>query len=172
MPALLLAATVLPSTNGDGGAGRGIDRIALAGTGGALAGSAGDVPSERPANRPVIGMRTPPRLVRLNAASSLHPDDGIRSAGGRFALLYRQDGNLVLYGPDGPVWDAGTSGTTAGRVTMQDDGNLVIRDARGRPVWSTDSAGNPRATLQLGDDGTLVVRRADGSTAWRRAATR
>ena len=43
------------------------------------------------------------------------------------------DGNLVIYGPAGPVWATGTNGPDRSLV-VQSDGNLVIYGPSG-PVW-------------------------------------
>jgi hypothetical protein len=50
------------------------------------------------------------------------------------------DGNLVLTGPGGPVWDTRTPGHPGARLVLQDDGNAVVYAVDGRPLWSTGTA--------------------------------
>jgi hypothetical protein len=66
-----------------------------------------------------------------------------RPAGG---LVMQDDGNVVIYGPDGQsLWATGTEGHPGASLVVQDDGNLVVYDADGSPVWASDT---PRITLQ------------------------
>jgi len=59
----------------------------------------------------------PERINRLRTAQGhdiqpgeiLNPDQSITSANGRYTFVYQGDGNLVLYGPGGPLWDVTTS---------------------------------------------------------------
>ena len=42
-------------------------------------------------------------------------------------LVFQFDSNLVMYQGDGPsIWSAGTNGTSADHLVMQNDGNLVL----------------------------------------------
>jgi len=50
------------------------------------------------------------------------------------------DGNLVLYGPSGALWDAHTAGHGGARLAVQDDCNLVIYASNGAVLWSTGTA--------------------------------
>ena len=96
----------------------------------------------------------------------LLPGQSIVSANGRYTFVYQGDGNLVLYGPGGALWNTGTGGTTAGVCIMQGDGNLVIYRPGSRPVWSSGSAGSPGSRLVVQDDANVVIYRPDGSAAW------
>jgi hypothetical protein len=52
-------------------------------------------------------------------------------------------------------------------LTMQDDGNLVVYDAKGRPLWASNTLnpnGNNRAVMQ--GDGSLVVYSGLGKALW------
>lgn len=50
-------------------------------------------------------------------------------------LAFQDDGNLVAYRGDSPVWQAASAGRGE-RLALQDDGNLVIYGAGG-PVWQS-----------------------------------
>ncbi|MGW4652696.1 hypothetical protein ACWEPF_39795, partial [Kitasatospora sp. NPDC004289] len=106
-------------------------------------------------------------------------------------LVVQSDGNLVIYDADGrPVWSTGTwfggvdtlghplcSGcllipyetveSKAGRLVMQQDGNLVLYSkATGNARWSSGTWGHPGATAFMQGDGNLVVRASDGTALW------
>lgn len=55
-------------------------------------------------------------------------------------MVYRSDGNLAIYKLSGSTpkleWETGTSGSSAGKVCMQDDGNFVVYDAAGKVKWA------------------------------------
>lgn len=107
-----------------------------------------------------------PAANLLTAGARLYPDQFVRSPNGAWTLLYQTDGNLVFYGPAGPVWSSGTYGRSAGHATMQGDGNFVVYDLDGVPWWSTDTHGSPGAQLRVQDDGYLVLTDAGGATRW------
>ena len=56
-------------------------------------------------------------------------------------------------------------------LTMQTDGNLVLRGADGAAAWASGTRGAGNRML-VQDDGNLVVRRPDGSAAWSTGTTR
>ncbi|MGW2952745.1 FG-GAP-like repeat-containing protein [Streptomyces eurythermus] len=65
----------------------------------------------------------------------------------------------------GTVLNAGDSLTSnAARLTLQDDGNLVIVSNAGTTVWSTKTAGHPGSTARFNAGGNLAVVDADGTT--------
>lgn len=102
----------------------------------------------------------------LTAGERLYPGQAIWSPNGTVGLHYQGDGNLVLYGPSGPLWSSDTHGTSGGFATMQGDGNFVVYDAGGQPVWATDTSGLPGAELRVQDDGYLVLYDAGNSVLW------
>ncbi|MFS0718010.1 curculin domain-containing protein [Arthrobacter sp. 1P04PC] len=102
----------------------------------------------------------------LQSGSTLTPTHGIRSANGLYGLLYQTDGNLVFYGPDGPLWDSGTNGRGAGACIMQPDGNLVLYGPNDEYVWDTETDNNPGSRLVIQDDGNAVIYRPDGNPTW------
>jgi len=102
----------------------------------------------------------------LSNGERLYADQRMYSPSGAYALIYQSDGNLVLYGPSGPLWASDTLGQPPGFVTMQGDGNVVIYRADGVPIWATDTSGMPGAELRLQDDGVLVLYDAGNVPIW------
>lgn len=102
----------------------------------------------------------------LSAGERLYPDQRLYSPSGAYVLIYQNDGNLVLYGPSGPLWASDTIGQAPGFATMQGDGNVVVYRADGVPIWATDTAGMPGAELRVQDDGFLVLYDAGNSPMW------
>lgn len=98
------------------------------------------------------------------SGEELFVEEDLWSPNGQFRLLYQSDGNLVLYGPYGPVWDTGTFGLP-NRLAMQGDGNLVIYDGYWNAVWASGTV-SPGAWMALSDDGFIVVYSSSGSALW------
>lgn len=93
----------------------------------------------------------------LQPGEVLHPGETRTAADGRFRLIYQGDGNLVLYFAGTALWHTGTVGTSPGVVTMQSDGDLVVRDETGTPRWASGTSGHPGAYLVVQSDGNLVI---------------
>jgi hypothetical protein len=104
----------------------------------------------------------------------LFPGQSISSRNGRFRLLYRADGNLVLDDDEAreTVWSADTQSPTPGMAIMQLDGNLVVYDRDGHVRWSSGTFGNRNAYLGVEDDGNLVIYAWDGRPLWDRFHSR
>jgi pimeloyl-ACP methyl ester carboxylesterase len=100
----------------------------------------------------------------LSPGQRLYANQYVDSADGRFRFVYQGDGNLVLYGPGGPIWATMTFG--AGRAEMQADGNLVVYDHNDIPVWASGTSGHDGAFLRVQTDGAVVVYRQDGFPIW------
>lgn len=58
-------------------------------------------------------------------------------------LFFQTNGDLVVYGGSTPVWTSSTFNRGGTRLTMQDDGNLVINRANGSAVWSSKGGMTP-----------------------------
>jgi hypothetical protein len=69
--------------------------------------------------------------------------------------LQRGDGNLVQYGPAGPLWATGRLGGS--RAVLQGDGNLVVYRADGSVAWASNTAGSRADRLVSQSDGNLVL---------------
>ncbi|MHA3702857.1 hypothetical protein ACXR2U_11830 [Jatrophihabitans sp. YIM 134969] len=99
-------------------------------------------------------------------------------------LSLDRDGNLVLTAAGHVQWTTNTAGSGANSLSIQDDGNLVLRTAVGRAVWSSGSGrailypgrtltpgaqlrnlsnvGLPWATATMQSDGNFVLRYGSG----------
>lgn len=93
----------------------------------------------------------------LKPGALLHVDKPLVSQDKRFTFLYQSDGNLVLYGPSGPLWATATTGTSVGFCAMQGDGNFVLYDKSTRPRWASGTVGHPTASLIAQNDGNVVI---------------
>jgi hypothetical protein len=110
----------------------------------------------------------------MKRGDSLHVGAQLQSANGKYRLVMQGDGNLVLYAPEGPVWDTGTwalpEPLRPTRLDFQTDGNLVLYNNFNYVGWSpniydrTDFRGGDHLVLQ--DDRNLVVYRPDNSPVW------
>ncbi|QGF23603.1 PA14 domain-containing protein [Raineyella fluvialis] len=86
------------------------------------------------------------------------------STDGRFRFTYQPDGNVVLYGPSGPIWANGKNGVASDRLTMQPDGNLVLYNG-GSAVWATNTMGGSSSRVIVGNDGNTTVT-STGGVLW------
>ncbi|MEV4433293.1 FG-GAP-like repeat-containing protein [Streptomyces sp. NPDC049585] len=67
--------------------------------------------------------------------------------------------------PAGTTLNAGDTFTSrSAKLTMQNDGNLVITSNAGKQLWSTGTGNNPGAKAIMQSDGGLKVYKADGAT--------
>ncbi|MFD3483893.1 FG-GAP-like repeat-containing protein [Streptomyces sp. NPDC058665] len=67
--------------------------------------------------------------------------------------------------PAGTTLNGGQSFTSrSAKLTMGDDGNLVITSNAGKTLWETKTSGNVGAKAIMQTGGNLVVYKADGST--------
>lgn len=86
-------------------------------------------------------------------------------------LRLKNNGNLVLQhyvdGVNlGSLWAAGTKNTGAVKVTFQNDGNLVIRDANNTAIWATATHVGNGETIKLQGNGDLVIYATSGEPLW------
>ncbi|MFI5528766.1 PQQ-binding-like beta-propeller repeat protein [Kitasatospora sp. NPDC051853] len=93
----------------------------------------------------------------LPSGRTLRSGETVESKAGR--LVMQPDGNLVLYSKatGNSRWHSGTWGNEGATVTMQGDGNLVVRAVDGRALWSTGSWDFRNARLVVQDDLNLVL---------------
>ena len=92
----------------------------------------------------------------LGQGQTLYAGSQICSDNKQYCLtLQASDGNLVLYGPKGAVWQSQTNGKGVTRAVMQQDGNFVLYTSSNQPIWVLNlQRANPYLNVQ--DDGNLV----------------
>lgn len=98
---------------------------------------------------------------QLSKGQTLRANEYLASHNLTTALIMQKDGNLVLYGPKNGVqyvalWQSGTSGTNADRVSMQTDGNLVIYKGS-KAMWQSRTPGTSNVYATLQNDGNFVL---------------
>lgn len=94
---------------------------------------------------------------RIGEDASIRSGDWLESPNGAYRFVMQTDGNLVLYGPSGPLWATYTRSDGA-YLKTQGDGNLVIYTADGRGVvWASRTNGRGGATLVMQNDGNVVA---------------
>ncbi|MFE9449550.1 hypothetical protein [Streptomyces sp. NPDC006739] len=65
-----------------------------------------------------------------------------------------------------PIWSSGTGGHPGARAVMQNDGNLVVYAPDGHPLWASGTAGHPGARIVVQSDANAVVYGADHRALW------
>jgi hypothetical protein len=113
---------------------------------------------------------TVPESVVLFPGEYLNPGQYRNSPGTKFRAGLSNFGDFIVQDlqiiPDGSpllIWSAGV--TEGARLSMQKDGNLVLRDANGKGVWDTNTQGNPTARLVVDDGGQLALK-DDSTRLW------
>lgn len=108
--------------------------------------------------------------IKASQINTLYPDGSLRkgeyltSTNGKYNLIMQEDGNLVLYQNNQPLWASNTAGRAVSQCIMQSDGNLVIYGSNA--VWASNTVGNSGAYLILQDDGNAVIYRPNDQPIW------
>lgn len=106
---------------------------------------------------------------RVSSHRELQEGSYLRSSDGRWTTVIQGDGNLVIYGPRGPIWASNTDGRGVPpfMLAMQSDGNLVIYGRNGA-TWAsnTNGRGNAPFTLVMQNDANLVIYDSSGRPTW------
>eukprot|EP01015_Nassula_variabilis_P032726 TRINITY_DN76_c0_g1_i5.p1 TRINITY_DN76_c0_g1~~TRINITY_DN76_c0_g1_i5.p1 ORF type:complete len:335 (+),score=89.57 TRINITY_DN76_c0_g1_i5:66-1070(+) len=107
----------------------------------------------------------------LKKGSSLNAGEYLQSTNGGYYAVLQTDGNFVLYissafAPYNALFNTKThdQGKQPHRLTLQNDGNLVLYDIDNKPLWASNTFNGHRLTIQ--DDGNLVLYAEDGQVAW------
>lgn len=103
----------------------------------------------------------------LRSGESLLPGQSLQTLLNRFVeakLLLRTNGNLVYWQYGRRVWSTRSAGSGAARLTMQRNGNLVLRRADGSRVWAAGTAGAGNHLVVRGTG--LFIINAAGSRVW------
>ncbi|MBQ0891068.1 hypothetical protein KBZ94_40200 [Streptomyces sp. RM72] len=85
---------------------------------------------------------------------------------GGTGLSMEADGNLVVRDDTGVVRWAANTAGLGHHAVFQADGNLVVVAADGHAVWSSGTAGNPGASLAVQTSGRVLIRSAGGTVLW------
>ena len=112
------------------------------------------------------GAAPPSPPATLTPGHKLSPGGKLRSPRGRYELIYRTDGNLVLYRLGQAVWSTKTVGKAAGEAALQIDGHFLLKSPDNTVYWKTGVYGFNDGSLALQDDGALVETRAGAVVAW------
>ncbi|SAL77618.1 lipase/acylhydrolase [Caballeronia choica] len=110
-------------------------------------------------------IRTPSACGQLGPVQGLARGQKLSSCDNRFSLNMQADGDLTITQASAAIWSAGTSGSAAAEVRMQENGDLVVFDSNGVMLWESDTSGNRSAYAYLQDDGNLAVYASSG-TIW------
>lgn len=91
----------------------------------------------------------------------------ISSPNGKYRFTLQNDGNVVIYKGDAPIWALNRADIEL--IKIQADGNIVGYDAGNKAQWSSGSngRGDNSSTLVMQDNGDLVLLKADKSVVWR-----
>jgi hypothetical protein len=100
----------------------------------------------------------------LNAGNEIGVNQYLASPDGRFALLFQTDRNVVQYGPS-PLWWTGTGGSSATRLVMQTDGNLVLYNGT-TLVWQAGTVNSGANRLVVQSDGNVVLYTSSNTPVW------
>lgn len=99
----------------------------------------------------------------LQPGQRLYVAQHVYSQNGSHHLTYHSDGNLVMYGPSGPVW-ATMAFASPGYVEMQGDGNFVVNSPTG-PYWATMTS-EIGSVLRVENQGQIVMYGPNGNVIW------
>ena len=108
---------------------------------------------------------TPSNWNLLTAGQCLRPGQAISPPHYRFRFLLRQDGEVLLSGGMGLLWNLGIANWQTTELVMQNDGNLVAYSSD-RVLWSSGTWGYPGARLVPQDDGNVVIYASNGTPVW------
>ena len=101
---------------------------------------------------------------RLHNGEKLEVGQSLQSLNEAYRLTLQDDGNLVLYSGSESVWSTGTNGKNVVRAEVQGDGNFVLYTPDDA-VWASQTKGAKDVRLILQNDRNLVLYGFDGP-AW------
>lgn len=100
---------------------------------------------------------TPSGCGVMNQGEGLTPGKPLVSCDGRFSLLLGQDGNVSVKMGDRTLIAANTAGSDAALLSLNQNGNLVLRGMLGEPLWQSNSPVTSPARMFMQNDGNLVI---------------
>ncbi|KAL5267997.1 hypothetical protein ACHWQZ_G004894 [Mnemiopsis leidyi] len=89
------------------------------------------------------------------------------SPNGKYSLVMRQDGNLVIYCQGKVIWETETDDSDVkDGLVFQTDGNLVLYDHEENPLWASGTHRSHAYKMVMQDDGNLVLHNLAGLEIW------
>ena len=85
---------------------------------------------------------------------------------GQVVLTMTTGGDLQLQVGPAVTWSTGSGGHAGATLSMQTDGNLVLRSASGAAVWATWTQGHSGASAAVLSTGVLEVLSSGGDVLW------
>ncbi|MCJ1673048.1 MULTISPECIES: hypothetical protein [unclassified Rathayibacter] len=102
----------------------------------------------------------------MYAPNTLKTDEILRSESLQYRVVMQADGNVVVYGPQGAVWQTATSGAGSS-LEFTKDGALQVVTADGSVTWTAKpSGGTGPFRLVMQSDGNLVEYDGQGRAVW------
>jgi len=97
-------------------------------------------------------------------SSNILKGDFVKSPNESFSLGLSSSGRFIFKRGGQVIWQTDKSGGT--KLTMQGDGNLVLRNRDDEALWKSETHGNPGSRLILDDGGHVAVisSNEDGNT--------
>jgi surface antigen len=104
---------------------------------------------------------------RMYAGDVLASGAQLVSKNGRYQLLQRADGNLMVYDRFSgiPIWASGRTSTGA-TTTLMTTGNLAVYAVSGNKLWSSATTGTNAVRVVVGNDGHVRLYSASGKQIW------
>ncbi|TDX78467.1 D-mannose binding lectin [Rathayibacter sp. PhB151] len=103
----------------------------------------------------------------LYAPNYLSAGDVLRSDDGRYLAVMQSNGDLVVHGPTGTVWQSGTSGID-NALHVAENGVASIDDWKDTVVWTNGPASGAVGPFRfvMQNDGALVEYDGQGHVVW------
>jgi predicted phage tail protein len=99
----------------------------------------------------------------LQPGGTLTQGQSLVSANGLYTAVLQPDGNFVVYGPTGAIWNTSTNNSAQDTLVLQSDGNLVLYGPAGHPLWNTSTNPATATGLVMQNDGNLVLYGTSGA---------
>ena len=97
----------------------------------------------------------------------LTPGNSLKSQSEAVTLRLEENGNLVLYCLNSPIWSSDTHGNTnINSLDFQENGNLVLIRKDNSVAWSTNVQNSKGTHLALQNDGNLVLLDSSNKPIW------
>lgn len=107
----------------------------------------------------------PTQQNQLQVNEGLTVGDALYTFDYQYNLALQSDGNLVLYGPEAPLWSANTYGMDAFDAVLQADGNFAVLATNGNLLWASGTTAKPYiGSLLILKDGGFVIYTAENQS--------